>query len=84
LKEALLGFETVIKHLDGSDIVLKRDTITQNGNRVSQPGFVMKLAGFGMPKDVYADDKGDLYATISIVLPPNLSPAQKDAIRINF
>jgi DnaJ-related protein SCJ1 len=35
LKEALLGFETVMKHLDGSDIPLKRSAVTQNGTNNS-------------------------------------------------
>lgn len=32
LKEALLGFTSEIKHMDGSSIILSRNTITQNGN----------------------------------------------------
>lgn len=32
LKEALLGFETSVKHMDGSKIPLIRKDITQTGN----------------------------------------------------
>jgi DnaJ-related protein SCJ1 len=31
LKEALLGFDTTLSHLDGSKIPLKRTSVTQNG-----------------------------------------------------
>lgn len=31
LKEALLGFDTSIKHMDGSSIQLRRSAVTQNG-----------------------------------------------------
>ena len=34
LEEALLGFTTEIKHMDGTPIVLSRNSITQNGNYV--------------------------------------------------
>lgn len=32
LKEALLGFTTAIKHMDGSSITLSREAVTQNGS----------------------------------------------------
>jgi DnaJ-related protein SCJ1 len=31
LKDALLGFETTVNHLDGEKLVLKRDSVTHNG-----------------------------------------------------
>lgn len=32
LKDALLGFKTTLKHLDGSDILIERESVTQNGS----------------------------------------------------
>jgi DnaJ-class molecular chaperone len=74
LKEALLGFETEIKHLDGT-LKLERNQITQNG-------FIMDLKGKGMPKDLFADTYGDLFIEFSVVLPVSLTQAQKTALEI--
>merc|ERR1719271_1463763 len=43
LRQALLGFEKTIKHLDGHEVKIRRDGVTM-------PNAVMKVSGEGMPK----------------------------------
>lgn len=47
----------------------------------SQPGKVMRLKGFGMPVFGKEEQKGDLYVTINVQLPENLSEQEKELIR---
>eukprot|EP00051_Salpingoeca_urceolata_P029304 m.489533 g.489533 ORF g.489533 m.489533 type:complete len:378 (+) comp26837_c0_seq1:158-1291(+) len=74
LLEALLGFEKAFKHLDGHIVTLSRTTVTQ-------PGFVLKVPGEGMPLHNSPGDHGDLYCEFSVVLPPELSEDQKSQLR---
>ncbi|KAJ3189922.1 DnaJ- protein scj1 [Gaertneriomyces sp. JEL0708] len=69
LKEALLGFERKIKHLDGTYITIKRD-------RVTQPGYVQSLKNQGMPAHQFPSERGTLYVEYGIVLPDKLSSTE--------
>jgi DnaJ-class molecular chaperone len=61
LREALLGFERTIEHVDGHEVVVSRS------GRVTPPGATLRVAGEGLAK---ADEDGiiDEAATGALVL----------------
>jgi len=69
LKEALLGFEKTLDHLDGHQVTLKRDYVTQ-------PGDVDKIKGEGMPQHEYSSYHGDLFVEYKVVLPEKMTSEQ--------
>jgi len=69
LKEALLGFDKTLEHLDGHTVNLKRDYITQ-------PGDVERIKGEGMPQHEYASYHGDLFVEYKVKLPDRLTEEQ--------
>ncbi|KAL6049230.1 DnaJ-related protein scj1 [Balamuthia mandrillaris] len=69
LLESLVGFSSVIKHLDGHDVVLERDTVTK-------PGHVMIIKGEGMPVHEYPSQRGDLHVEFGVRFPESLTPEQ--------
>lgn len=71
LKEALLGFEKEIKHLDDHEV-----SISKEG--VSQPGDIIKIRGKGMPIH-QSSERGDLFVKIEIVFPTELTEKQKES-----
>ncbi|KAJ3327025.1 DnaJ- protein scj1 [Kappamyces sp. JEL0680] len=73
LKDALLGFTTTVKHMDGSDITLSRDRVTQNG-------MISRIVGQGMPKHLYPDERGDLFVEYQVAMPASLSEDQKKVL----
>jgi DnaJ-class molecular chaperone len=68
LKEALLGYEKEIVHLDDRKIPVKK-------NGVTQPGDVIKIEEEGMPKH-QSSEKGDLYIRLDIKFPQILTEKQ--------
>lgn len=75
LKEALLGFERQIVHLDGVErVVVRREEGT-----VTPPKTVLRLAGKGLPY-LNRMGRGDLFVTISFRLPSQLTAEQRAAI----
>nr|KAJ3421035.1 DnaJ- protein scj1 [Polyrhizophydium stewartii] len=70
LKEALLGFEKKVAHLDGKDLPIARKTVTQ-------PGFVQTIKGQGMPKFGFPSERGDLFVEYSVVFPTTLTAEQQ-------
>ncbi|KAF4703391.1 hypothetical protein FOZ62_022559, partial [Perkinsus olseni] len=78
LKEALLGFDRSMAHLDGHQVRL----VKQPGE-VCQPFEVMKIPGEGMPHKVEGgghSDYGDLYVKMNVKFPESLTDAQREAI----
>jgi DnaJ family protein B protein 11 len=71
LKEALLGFEKEIQHLDGHIVKVKKDTVVQ-------PGDIIKVRGEGMPVH-QSSERGDLFVKIEILLPALLTDKQKQS-----
>lgn len=61
LKQALLGFDITIKHLDGHEVEIKKSL-----GSVTQPGEVMRIRDEGMPKYGMASEKGDLLVTFKV------------------
>ena len=38
----------------------------------------MRLKGYGMPRAGRGDERGDLYVTVNVQLPPALTPEQRE------
>ena len=76
LKDALLGFEKYITHLDGHQVKVKRDGVSQQGD-------VLKIKGEGMPIH-NKGDTGDLYVVLKIVFPQNLTDIQREKLKVFF
>jgi len=70
LKDALLGFETDLLHVDGHKVRVKKDGVTQ-------PGETITIAGEGMPLFESSSEKGNLFITFSILFPPKFNDEQK-------
>jgi DnaJ-class molecular chaperone len=77
LRQSLLGFERTVKHLDGHEVVVRREGITM-------PGSVMKVSGEGMPKKDDSSTFGELYIEFSVQFPETLSADQQAVIANNF
>ena len=71
LKEALLGFEKRVKHLDGSFFDIK-------SNGVTQPGETMTFKGKGLPQHDYPVEKGNLTIEFKVELPESFSDKQNE------
>lgn len=70
LEDAILGGDVKVPSL-GGQLALTLPPETQNGRR-------FRLAGRGMPVLNNTDAKGDLYATVKVTLPMDLSPEEQD------
>ncbi|WP_298816586.1 J domain-containing protein [Chloroflexus sp.] len=68
----LLGGQTQIRLLSGKTLNLNIPPQTQNGR-------VFRISGHGMPL-MHSNHYGDLYVTVSAVLPTNLSPQARQLI----
>ncbi len=73
LYTALLGGEVRVSGIDRSvDLTIPPET---------QNGVVFRLKGLGMPNLRNPDQRGDLYVTIEVELPRNLSRKEKELVR---
>lgn len=66
LTEALCGFEFVVKHLDGRDLLIKHTP-----GEVIKPGDLKGIQGEGMPQYKNPFEKGNLYVKFDVVFPEN-------------
>lgn len=66
LTEALCGFNIVIQHLDGRDLVMKNPP-----GEVIEPGTVKGIVGEGMPIYRNPFEKGNLYVKFDVQFPEN-------------
>ncbi len=73
LYTAVLGGKVEVKAID--------KTVKLNIPAETANGKVFRLRGLGMPNLRNPDEKGDLYAAVSIMLPQNLSEDEKDLFR---
>ena len=76
LKDALLGFEKYITHLDGHKVKVSKSSISQQGD-------VIRIRGEGMPVH-NKGDKGDLFVVLKIKLPEKLDDEQKNKFKTFF
>ncbi|CAJ1026456.1 DnaJ domain/DnaJ C terminal domain/DnaJ central domain containing protein, putative [Leishmania lindenbergi] len=77
LKEALLGFEKTLAHLDGHEVELHWDGVIQNTQQV-------RITGEGMPRHHVPSERGDLYITYNVVLPSELTAEQRAFFQEHF
>jgi curved DNA-binding protein len=70
LTTTVLGGEVDVTTLGGRSLRLRIPPLTQNGQ-------VFRLKGHGMPAIGKADEVGDLYATVDVELPRELTPEQR-------
>jgi curved DNA-binding protein len=70
LTTAVLGGEVEVPTLSGGSLRLKIPSTTQ-------PGQVFRLRGHGMPAIGKPDERGDLYATIDVQLPRELTREER-------
>jgi len=68
ITEALCGFKTVVKHLDGRSLVLN-----QNPGEFLAPGTIRAIEKEGMPRHKMPFEKGNLYIKLDVVFPENHS-----------
>ncbi|RVE42739.1 hypothetical protein evm_012622 [Chilo suppressalis] len=66
LTEALCGFEFVVKHLDGRDLLVR-----QAPGDIVKPGDLKGIQGEGMPQFKNPFEKGNLYVKFDVVFPEN-------------
>ncbi|GMH33871.1 hypothetical protein BSKO_01705 [Bryopsis sp. KO-2023] len=74
LLDALTGFKTEIKHLDGHSVQISSDKITK-------PGQVDAVKGEGMPLKDDPHLHGDLYVTYTVEFPDELSATQRQKVK---
>jgi curved DNA-binding protein len=67
---AVLGGEAEVPTVGDRPLRLKIPATTQNGQ-------VFRLKGHGMPVVGKSSERGDLYATVSVVVPRHLTPEQR-------
>lgn len=73
LRQALLGFEKTIRHLDGHEVKIRREGITSHG-------AVMTVKGEGMPLRDDPEEFGGLYIEFHVDFPDSLTKDQIEAI----
>ena len=71
LTTAVLGGEAEVETLGGKSLRLKVPPATQNAQR-------FRLRGHGMPVAGKPDETGDLYATVNVQVPRELTPEQRE------
>eukprot|EP00252_Welwitschia_mirabilis_P012986 TRINITY_DN28697_c0_g1_i1.p1 TRINITY_DN28697_c0_g1~~TRINITY_DN28697_c0_g1_i1.p1 ORF type:complete len:129 (+),score=28.61 TRINITY_DN28697_c0_g1_i1:122-508(+) len=76
LRDALVGFENSISHLDDHKVPVGSKGITK-------PKEVRRIKGEGMPVHM-SNKKGDLYVTYEVVFPRSLTEEQKNKIKEIF
>jgi len=77
LREALLGWQQSIRHLDGHVLEIGTEAVTK-------PFQVIKVKGEGMPLRDDPASFGDLYVKVEIIAPTSLTESQREAIDAVF
>ena len=78
LLDSLVGFSQTFPHVDGHNVVVTKPT-------VSYCSEIVTVKGEGMPKKGKKEgDRGDLFVTLQIGFPPELSDKQKDQLKAAF
>ncbi|HEX2283096.1 MAG TPA: DnaJ C-terminal domain-containing protein [Thermomicrobiales bacterium] len=71
LYTAILGGETVIKTLSGSQIAVSIQPETQSGR-------VIRLRGQGWPEKIGSDERGDLLVKVQVAIPTDLTDRERE------
>ncbi|CAF4758540.1 unnamed protein product [Pieris macdunnoughi] len=77
LTEALCGFEFVVKHLDGRDLLIRHAA-----GEVIKPGDLKGIKGEGMPQHKNPFEKGNLYIKFEVTFPENNFAAEEQLRQI--
>ena len=77
LREALLGFEKSIRHLDGHPVSIRQGTISSHGQ-------VLTLKDEGMPVHGVPSEFGKLHVRLVVVMPKRLTSDEKEFVGANF
>lgn len=75
LREALLGFDRVLTHLDGHQVKVVRNNV------VTEPFHVMRIEGEGMPVHNFPSQKGVLEITFVVEFPSMLTDKQQEEVK---
>ena len=70
LREALIGFEKTLRHLDGHEVDIERS------GKVTKPDLVEKIENEGMPFSDYSGEYGNLVIKYIVDYPDSLTQAQ--------
>ncbi|XP_063234619.1 dnaJ homolog subfamily A member 2-like [Bacillus rossius redtenbacheri] len=79
LTEALCGFEMVLKHLDGRELLIKHPC-----GKVIKPGDLKGIEGEGMPHYRNPFEKGDLYIKFDVKFPENAKDIKLKELELLF
>ncbi|OJJ48897.1 hypothetical protein ASPZODRAFT_129226 [Penicilliopsis zonata CBS 506.65] len=74
LKEALTGWERIVKTIDGKSIRISKPGPTQ-------PGYEERYPGQGMTISKKPNERGDLLVRVNVKFPTTLTAAQKDILK---
>jgi DnaJ family protein B protein 4 len=74
LKEALTGWERIVRTIDGKSIRVTKPGPTQPGHEERYPGL-----GMTIPKN--PKDRGDLIIRVNVKFPTSLTASQKDLLK---
>lgn len=77
LTEALCGFEFVVKHLDGRDLLVRHLP-----GEVIKPGDLKGIQGEGMPQYKNPFEKGNLYIKFDVVFPENNFASEEQLLKL--
>ena len=77
LREALLGFERRIRHLDGHQVLIANDAI-------SSPGQVIVIRGEGMPIKGVPSEFGELRVELQVNFPKSVSAEEREWLQNHF
>eukprot|EP00386_Alphamonas_edax_P002190 GDKI01006574.1.p1 GENE.GDKI01006574.1~~GDKI01006574.1.p1 ORF type:complete len:372 (+),score=126.02 GDKI01006574.1:36-1118(+) len=74
LLDALVGFKTAIKGIDGKDVVIEKQTVTHHDE-------VLVVQGAGMPVKGNSSQRGNVVVTFKVFFPNQVNGAQKTLIK---
>lgn len=74
LKEALTGWERIVRTIDGKSIRVSKPGPTQ-------PGHAERYPGLGMVLSKNPSQRGDLVVNVNVKFPTSLTAQQKDTLK---
>jgi DnaJ family protein B protein 4 len=74
LKEALTGWERIVKTIDGKSIRISKPGPTQ-------PGREERFPGLGMVISKKPSERGDLIVKVDVKFPASLTSSQKELLK---
>ncbi|KAH9600522.1 Heat shock protein DnaJ [Trypanosoma melophagium] len=79
LAESLCGFQFVLKHLDGRELIVRRER-----GEITKPGEVKIVVGEGMPLLQRPGNCGDLVITFNVKFPARLEESQVHLLELGL